>query len=494
MSTTDELFNLLSCALRDADAARVCASVGFGDWMPGGVCEAFRVAAASAEDTGKPAFAVYGLAAVEMLPEADQDRMIASIGGRVACPKREFVADVFARARKVELIARLERCDGAEQLRALCASAAQQTNEGTPVFAPTGGTPRQLVKASFAARPARMLEGLLSPAVAEILEGAITRDSLTAFAGPAKIGKSGLLVFIAMLLAKAGYRTKYLTLGDDGEGAIARRVLRALVRRPLVGDWAANRVRTRSYHICDTAARGECSDCPKDAVLDPYPTEKLLRSQNGFSSVVTGYGCVGVCPKAATCPKYKPRPWWVFEKPLQAVEEAAFGDLPAWTDNLIIRYAEKGKCSVADVEREIEDCDAGIIDYADMLKFCSEKEADHEQFRGTWEDLRNLSHRKNKALVTATQANRSGAGAQSQSVQTLGRTKTVADNATCVVGINQTDAEKTRKILRINDIVAREFDYSTERNAEICIDAPSGVWLEGESRTVWVYEDGQQRK
>lgn len=494
MSTTDELYSLLSCALRDTDTARVCASVGFGDWMPGGICDAFRLASHAAIDTGKPAFTVYGLAAVEMLPEADQDRMIASITGRVACPKREFVADVFARSRKVELIARLERCDGAEQLQALCASAAQQTNEGTPVFAPTGGTVRKLVKAAFAERPSRMLEGCFSPAVAEILEGAFTLDSLTVFAGPAKIGKSGLLVSIAMLLARAGIKTKYLTLGDDGEGAIARRVLRGLVRRPLVGDWAANRMRTRSYHICDTAARGECSECPKDAVLDPYPTEKLLRSEGGFTSVVNGYGCVGVCPKAATCVKYKPRPWWVFEKPPAAVEEATFGDLPAWTDNLIIKYAEKGKCAVADVERESDDCEAMVVDYADMMNFCSEKEADHEQFRGTWEDMRNFSHRREKCVVTATQSNRSGAGAQSQSVQTLGRTKTVADNATCVVGINQTDSEKTRKILRINDIVAREFDYSTERNAEICIDAPCGVWLDGESRTVYIYEDGQQRK
>jgi hypothetical protein len=187
--------------------------------------------------------------------------------------------------------------------------------------------------------------------------------------------------------------------------------------------------------------------------------------------------------------------WWAFSEPPQAVDRKTFDILPGWFENnLDIRYVKKGRCAVADVEATCDGFDAVIVDYADMMRFTSDRDADFERFQAVWEDLRNLAHDRKIAIISATQANRGGAGAVTQNVNTLGRTKTVGDNATSVIGINQTKPEKTRKIIRLNDIVAREFDYSEERHAEICIDPGCGVWLTGESRTVYVYDDGNGGK
>lgn len=489
------MFALLSAALRDTDTARVCAAAVCPETMPSGYAEAFTFAKQCAKDTGRPALEVYGLEPLESLSAVDQDRIIGMIGQDVQCPTRSQVQQIFDSFSHTNLSARLAQCKTKGELTAVCKQIASAEAEGSPLFTGIGGSPKAMVDAAFSDRPVRMLEGCFAPAIAPILEGAITPDSLTVFCGPAKIGKSGLLCDIGMMLAERQFRTRYYTLGDDGAEAITRRCLRTLSHRPLKGDYGCDKTRTKSYHICDTAACGECADCEGNVVLDPYPTEKLLKASDNFQDVVSSYGPIGVCPRANACPKYRPRVWWAFSEPPQAVDRKTFDILPGWFENnLDIRYVKKGRCAVADVEATCDGFDAVIVDYADMMRFTSDRDADFERFQAVWEDLRNLAHDRKIAIISATQANRGGAGAVTQNVNTLGRTKTVGDNATSVIGINQTKPEKTRKIIRLNDIVAREFDYSEERHAEICIDPGCGVWLTGESRTVYVYDDGNGGK
>ena len=108
-----------------------------------------------------------------------------------------------------------------------------------------------------------------------------------------------------------------------------------------------------------------------------------------------------------------------------------------------------------------------VLDYADILKQTDLRgmDKDHDGMRIIWEKLRSLTSRLDILLITATQTNRSGNDADTQTVHTIGRCAKAADNCTWLLTLNQTVSEKRSKVMRTSMLFAREGSFDPEQQA-----------------------------
>ena len=110
-------------------------------------------------------------------------------------------------------------------------------------------------------------------------------------------------------------------------------------------------------------------------------------------------------------------------------------------------------------ERESWIPDVIIIDYADILNMDYAHLEGRERINETWKQMRALSQIYHCLLVTATQSD-----ANSYNTKTMGKMNFSDDkrkfaHVTGMIGINQTNEEKEKGIMRLNWIVRREEEY-----------------------------------
>lgn len=107
--------------------------------------------------------------------------------------------------------------------------------------------------------------------------------------------------------------------------------------------------------------------------------------------------------------------------------------------------------------------DVVVVDYADILAPPPGRLEVRDQINVTWKQLRNLSAVQHCLVVTATQAN-----AKSYERDTIDRRHFSEDkrkmaHCTGMIGLNVTGEEKELGIIRLNWIVRREEDFSSQR-------------------------------
>ena len=142
---------------------------------------------------------------------------------------------------------------------------------------------------------------------------------------------------------------------------------------------------------------------------------------------------------------------------------------------LRISECDAGKLTPSDVDRLLDTLDVRenfvpsvvIIDYVDLMRQEDGRrnDKDHDGMRRLWENLRNISKRRDILVITVTQSNRAGFGEESMTLQNLGRTKTGADNCTAFYAINQTFDEHRAGLFRLSCLVARAGHYDPEHQA-----------------------------
>jgi hypothetical protein len=121
--------------------------------------------------------------------------------------------------------------------------------------------------------------------------------------------------------------------------------------------------------------------------------------------------------------------------------------------------------TVADVRASLDEKikggwipDVVVIDYADIL--APEAGAKLQDFRHqtneTWKALRRLSQDYHVLVVTATQSDAASYEARLVTRKNFSEDKRKLSHVTGMVGLNQTEEEKSRGIYRLNWIVLRE--------------------------------------
>jgi len=255
----------------------------------------------------------------------------------------------------------------------------------------------------------------------------MVRDSLIAFMGPDKSGKSMMLLDLAFRVVRARHRVAYFEAGDMGRDAVMRRLGTRATRRPM---------------------RPETCKIPISIDGDGNVEHREVVFDRGLSS---GEG-------------YK-----AFRKTVRGKDLFRLSCHPNSSVNVA------GITSVLrDWEREGWVADVVAIDYADILAPPAGVRDTLDQIDTTWRHLRRLSQELHCLVVTATQ---SSSLAYNDKGGVLGRKhfsgrKTKLAHVNGMIGINQTTGDKENGVVRLNWVVKRD-GYYVERRWEAAAGCPA---------------------
>ena len=316
-----------------------------------------------------------------------------------------------------------------------------------------------------------------------LLNRRLTRDALVIGVASAKIGKTATMARIAFEAAIQGNKVLYVTIGDDKEPRIKARVYSCFSSRPVVGEYEDNERVVAPVVVCKRGARGECSRC-EGTELAPFPADKVF-AETEPEELLAKYPDFVPCRKCwqhgqAIDKDFDPMIWWTFDDspPLtldEASDKADEMNVLMREGSLGIVYRPKRTLTYEALEdmlgRRADKAgradDVVVIDYPDMMKLPPGRE-DHEQMRVLWEELRNMSTERDNLTLAVTQANRTGGVVETQTMETVGRTKTAIDNSTCAFSLNQTAAERAMGVMRVSIMAARNFKFAPEHQALCC--------------------------
>jgi replicative DNA helicase len=107
--------------------------------------------------------------------------------------------------------------------------------------------------------------------------------------------------------------------------------------------------------------------------------------------------------------------------------------------------------------------DVIVIDYADLLAPDESKYDRRDQINNTWEKLRGLSQIYHCLVLTATQSDSASYDAKTLKKSNFSEDKRKLAHVTGMIGINQTDDEKGKGIMRLNWVVLRENEFSESK-------------------------------
>jgi hypothetical protein len=248
---------------------------------------------------------------------------------------------------------------------------------------------------------------------------ALSRDTLIAFMGPDKTGKSFWLLDLAFRGVKSRRRVALFEVGD------------------LLQDEVLLRLGTRA------------------AWMPLYPTTvKIPRKMDLEAMVVAEYESVDYKEQLEAGEAYK-----AFRR---VCRERDIFRLSCHSNGTI--NVDGIRSILCDWQREGWEADVVVVDYADILAPPKGFRETLDQTDETWKQLRRLSQDLHCLVITASQ---SSALAYSGTA-TLGRKhfsgrKTKLAHVNGMVGINYNDGDRDAGVMRLNWVVRRNSDYRENR-------------------------------
>ena len=249
---------------------------------------------------------------------------------------------------------------------------------------------------------------------------AFTRDSLIAFMGSDKSGKSFWLLDVALRAVRNRQRVAYFEVGDLMQDEVLLRMGMRVSHRPYYAG---------TVKVPIKFEKGE------DGVV-------VSVEERVFDVGLTAAEAFGAFRRWCRADMHKD----LFRLVCHPIDTVS-------VDNL--------RSTLRDWERDEWVPDVVVIDYADILAPPFGVKDPLEQIDTTWKALRRMSQELHCLVVTATQ---SSAAAYSEKSTTLGRKhfsgrKTKIAHVNGMVGINYTDKDKEKGVCRLNWVVRRSSEF-----------------------------------
>jgi hypothetical protein len=307
-----------------------------------------------------------------------------------------------------------------------------------------------------------------------------TRDSFVAFMGPEKIGKTFILIEVAMTAIKSGCNVAFFQAGDMSEGQMIKRLYIWLTEKsdqkryckeiviPIV-DCVLNQ-----NHTCKRKER----EHNRHAIFN-LTDKPEKRNFAALSKAFTDN------PKHKPCSNCKEQfqgAIWFKIRP--AVEPLTWKEGYKEARKFIQDYPNQFRLAtypnetltMADIKTLLDTWereeipfvpDVIIVDYLDIMAPDADlKKLDNRnQQNKIWQRARRLSQQKHCLFVTATQAAASSYDHEVLQLKDFSETKTKYAHVTAMYGLNQTGDEKKIGIIRLNELVLREGDF--DRSSQI---------------------------
>jgi hypothetical protein len=276
-------------------------------------------------------------------------------------------------------------------------------------------------------------------AAGEFFGSEFAEDSLVGIMAIAKGGKSFTCMQTAELGARQGHDVGYFQVGDLSKNQIIRRFQKLAARRPLHA-----KIYQKPTSIYLPEDRNEI------AVV-----ETKLRE---FESDLT---------------------WEAGEKAYEKLAKRCKG-------KIALSYHPTKTVNARDVHTIIAQWyEAGfkpkliVLDYAGNLAPIDFKVKPDEQIADTWAELRHISEKFNLCFVTPNQANAKGFRSYILTRDNFRGSLMILAHVTAFLGINSTDEEKTKGILRYNFVVRRDDNFSESHclHAASCLEEAKAIVL-----------------
>lgn len=319
----------------------------------------------------------------------------------------------------------------------------------------------------------------------EFWNGQLVREGFVAFMASEKRGKTFMLLDLAMRACRQKRRVAFFQAGDMTEGQQIKRISTYLTKRSYNKQYSG-----LMYEPIKDCARNQNDECNKDERECSFgiytkKTEKEIRKETTIGDLITAYKDNPEYTPCTACEEFTKSHWgcpWLKEvdtgKPLSAKEaKEAYQDFfinygrqfklsshPSGT--LTVRQAQ----TIMDIWESQDGFtpDVIIFDYADIMDDEVVKEFRHKQNK-IWMDMRGLSQSRKALVITVTQADSDSYTRDTLGMENFSEDKRKFAHVTAMYGLNQDHhgREKAIGIMRINEIVVRESDFSIRNQIHV---------------------------
>jgi len=256
----------------------------------------------------------------------------------------------------------------------------------------------------------------------EFLGNQLGRDMFVGFMGPEGRGKSFILMDIAFRAALQRRRVAFFEAGDMSESQILRRLATRIAQRPM-------RACTLQY--------------PKGIYYQKKTKQYALITEDRV---------------------FKTKLDW--RDALKASRKLRRRKIRSKDEYLQLICHSNSTLSVSMIETYLKEwardgwlADVIVIDYSDILDMSYPKLEGRDKIDKLWRELRRLSQVYHCLVVTATQTNRLSYDAVTITRKHSSEDKRKLAHVTGMMGINQTEEEKKKGIMRLNWIKVRDAEY-----------------------------------
>lgn len=259
-------------------------------------------------------------------------------------------------------------------------------------------------------------------ALGEFFKGSLEREGFISFMGKKGIGKSMWLMTMAWQAMLQRRRVAFFEIGDMGESQTMRRFMIRAAKQPR-------------------------------SAKDVYIPTKIWYNKKKHK-VERDYNLKEFTKKLS------------WRKALKACEGVMRKKVKSKETYLKLSCHFNSTLSVNGIEGILQDWERGdwipdviVIDYADILKMEYPNKEGRDCINETWKQLRALSQRRHCLLITATQSDADSYDRNTLKMKNFSDDRRKIDSVTGMIGINQTEVEKKRGIMRLNWVSLRDDEF-----------------------------------
>jgi len=318
----------------------------------------------------------------------------------------------------------------------------------------------------------------LPGALGRLINNELVREGFLGLMGPEKRGKTFMLMEFAKRAARARCNTVFFGAGDMSQD-------------PMIVRWHVSLTgRSNRQEYC-----GDIMVPVLDCIHNQ--TDKCNKKQRtsscgvgiekwdepiSYEDVSEDYEPCSACAKNSKS-RFRGAPWYekiTIDKPLTWREGFKAGKtfmkrlkgrdfkLDCYFNNTL--NVQKIKTQL-EIWRDFDGWipDVVVVDYADILAPESGFEGKDERPKQneTWKMLRSLSQEWHCLVITATQADAASYDAKTLRTKHFSEDKRKYGHVTGMLGLNQTEEEKEKGIMRINWLVRREGEFSSKHTVKV---------------------------
>ena len=342
------------------------------------------------------------------------------------------------------------------------------------VIDPFDTSVRSKIKQAFAERKKPLIR--FPKVLGQFWNQELIRGGFVALMGREKIGKTFLLIELAMRAIKSGCNVAFFQAGDMTELEQLRRLAIYLAER---SDQA--RYCSGTYIPVLDCLLNQTDKCDEDIREgnDEIFKDKKEINWNNLMNAVKQKPDHEVCHN---CDKIQGSPWLQWQKETQVLTwPQAYKYLrrfkKKYKKQFLLSSHANETLSIAEMKSHLSIWekqkgfvpDVIIIDYADIL--APDPDFSRQDFRQQqnkiWQRLRNLSQEKHCLVLTATQIKAQGYSKDLLTMSDFSEDKRKFSHITAMYGLNQTVEEKRIGLMRINELAVREAEFDSFRPVTI---------------------------